>query len=314
MGVAFYSLLHLCEGENSAVNLPIKDFRDQVSVYVKCAITLSNSLQSRGLPFTLLTNRKDLVEEVSQPYGNALQVLEIPFTTKVPTGIRFYSAHFKLDAFRYLSTLNDDYVALCDVDMVVINDCPQRLSNNAQHGIPMFYDISDQVIPSYGREVIMRDLTSIHGLDSEGRWAGGEFISGTPDFFLALTKEIGNIYDNYITTFEALHHIGDEAYTSAALELMRRKGVLISDAGQLGIVARFWSVRPKHYQLPMQYVQQCSLLHLPADKRFLASIAGKTPMEVSVFLRAYNKHRLFLGRFIRRAKRYIARTLRSKSV
>src|SRR6516165_1391534 len=93
------------------------DFNDQVNVYLNCAITLSNSLRLKDVEFVLLTNSKFEIERV-KPVGTALQIEEIPFSTTVPVGTPFYSAHYKLDAFRYFSGLTESYVALCDVDMV----------------------------------------------------------------------------------------------------------------------------------------------------------------------------------------------------
>jgi hypothetical protein len=199
MHIAFYGLLHLCEDDHHADTASAKEILDRIAVYLKCAITLSNSLRSKGLPFTLLTNKKPILDDLVRAYGGDLQVKNIPFTTAVPHGINFYSAHFKRDALRWLSTLSDDYVALCDLDMVCINDVPRCLANNVARGLPMCYDISDQRIQEYGHERIIRDLKTIHGLDGEGRWSGGEFISGPPAFFLTLTKTLDEIYDNYIT-------------------------------------------------------------------------------------------------------------------
>ena len=291
MKIKFYGLLYLSEEDSAPVNVSVKDFRDKIAVYVKCAINLSNSLQSKNIAFTLLTNKKDVVEEIIQAEWKTLQVKEIPFSTKVPHGVKFYSAHFKLDAFRYLSSLSDDYVGLLDLDMVCINAFPHCFSNNVKQKVPMCYDISDQVIPAYGHEAIIRDLESIHCLESEGRWSGGEFISGSPEFFLTLTKEIDSIYDNYINNLEKLHHVGDESITSAALEIIRKKGTYIADAGTLGIVGRFWSVKILHPQKPFGYFQQCFLLHLPSDKRFLADMASGKTMELSEFTKSYDRYR-----------------------
>jgi hypothetical protein len=286
-----YGLLHLKEDEASAMNVPVKDFRDQIAVYLNCALNLSNSLKSKGVPFTLLTNRKAFLDEIVSESGGTLCVIEIPFITEVPTTTRFYSAHFKLDAFRYLSTLCDEYVGLCDLDMVCINDIPLCFSNTVQEKIPMWYDISEQVIPAYGHEVIIRDLEAIHGLVSEGRWAGGEFISGPPDFFRNLIQGIDTVYDNYINNISELHHVGDEALTSAALEMIRRKGTYVADAGTLGIVGRFWNTKVGHHQKPFEHFQRCFLVHLPTDKRFLSEMTSVEVMELTEFVNKYNAYR-----------------------
>jgi len=286
-----YGLLHLQENEKTAMNLSNDNFQQLISIYINNAITLANSLRTKGISFTLLTNRKDIINGILGQGECDLQVQDIPFITKVPTGIRFYSAHFKLDAFRYLATLNEAYVGLCDLDMVCINDFPQSLNNIIKAETPLFYDISEQVIPAHGANNIIRDLKLIHGLESEGRWSGGEFISGTPDFFNTLIKEIDGVAQNYFSHVNELHHIGDEAITSAALEVMRRKGQYIADAGALGIVGRFWSISILHPQKSFDYFRQCFLLHLPADKKFLSEMAIKRTITSEKLLDLYDKYR-----------------------
>ena len=282
-----FGLLHLNENEQSAMNVATRNFAELISVYVKNAINLSNSFQSRGVSFTLLTNEKDVVQEYVQAEKCNLQVNEIPFITRVPVGTRFYSAHFKLDAFRYLSTLSSGYVGLCDLDMTCINPYPVCLDNIVKAKLPLYYDISDQVIPAYGHEIIINDLQLIHGIESEGRWCGGEFISGTTDFFARLVEEIDRLYANYTASIPKLHHVGDEAFTTAALELLRRKGVSMVDAGTLGIVGRYWNTVTLHPQKPFSYFRQCFLLHLPADKRFLAKMAKREGVVSDDFLKLY---------------------------
>ena len=240
-----------------------------------------------------------------------MRVEEIPFTTKVPSGIRFYSAHFKIDAFRYLSSLDEDYVALCDLDMVCVNDIPQCLTNNIKSKIPMYYDIFDQVIPAYGHNTIIRDLKKIHGFDSEGRWSGGEFISGSPKFFRLLVKEIDALYGNYIQNIDSLHHVGDEAFTSAALEKIRKKIEYVADAGVLGVVGRFWSVSTCHPQKPFKYYENCFLLHLPADKRFLADLAAQKKLDRVNFFREYSMYRNSFCKVVKRSISRVKRMLQS---
>jgi hypothetical protein len=287
-----FGLLHLVESEKTAMNLSTDNFLDQISVYVNNAKALSKSLDLVGISYTLLTNNKSAIQEIlSTGVIPSFDIIEIPFSTEVPAGTRFYSAHFKLDAFKYLSTLTDGYYALCDLDMLCINPIPLCLKNLIKNMTPMYYDISDQVIPAYGHEIIINDLSKIANIDSEGRWAGGEFISGPPQFFTDLVKEIENVYDNYISNVSLLHHVGDEAYTSAALEKLRRKGGYIADAGSIGIVARYWNTRILHHQKSFNYYNQSFLLHLPADKRFLSKLAEQEMDSLPAIRDFYQNHR-----------------------
>lgn len=302
--IKIYGLLHLNSREYSAVNVKVLSFKDQLLVYIKNALALKNSLQARNIEFTLLTNSKVAIDEQIISLQATLDVVEIPFITDVPSGVRFFSAHFKVDAFRYLATLSENYVGLCDLDMVCLNNIPLVLKNIIESSTPIFYDISDQVIPVFGHEVLVKDLSVLTGLKSEGRWAGGEMIAGPPNFFAELVKVINDIWPIYENNVHKLHHVGDEAVVSAALEIMRKNGHYISDAGSLGIVGRFWSGTVQHQQRPFSYFfNRCFILHLPSDKRFLSRIKYDAFLKQKIFLRSYSWHlikmqpRRLLGNF-----------------
>ena len=311
MKIKMFGLLYLKEGERSIVNLKIKDFQDQISVYVNNALSLSRSLQMRGIPFTLLTNDKSLVDEYIPSDNGSLNVREIPFTTIVPTGISFYSQHFKFDVFRYLATLQDCYVAYCDVDMLCINDAPKCLQNIVNANIPLCYDISDLIIPGYGQDNDLQDMNVLHGFDGEGRRFGGEFISGPPEFFKALINEIDGLFKNYIGNLSNMHHIGNETLTSAAIEKLRRQGVYIADAGTIGIIGRYTFYSILSPQKPFEYFEHCFLLHLPGDKRFLAGLARRGMVDKPEFLKLYGRHRNSFIRISRRMGRRLLHLLRN---
>jgi len=175
----------------------------------------------------------------------------------------------------------------------------------------MHYDISDQVIPAYGQDPIVRDLSAIHGLDSEGRWSGGEFISGPPEFFSDLVDAIEDVYGNYVSRISSLHHVGDEAFTSSALEVLRRKCRYVADAGTLGIVGRYWNTPVLHPQKPFESFRRCFLLHLPADKKFLSDLARRDSDTLSDFKGLYDKHRKSLAVTLRKGALSGRRFLRS---
>ncbi len=288
--IRLFGLLHLEAGEASAVNVSVRSFRDQVEVYIQNALCLAASLRQRGIRFTLLTNQPLLIKEWLPADTENFDVQEIPFTSRVPRRVRFYSAHFKFDVFRYFADLDEAYVGLCDLDMVCNGDEPRCLQNLSAAGVPIFYDITDQVSPAYGHEVIIRDLQALHGMRSEGRWAGGEFIAGPPAFFKKLCATIDELFDAYLESLPTAHHVGDEALTSAALEVLRRRGVNVVDAGTLGIVGRYWSERPLHVQRPFAAYAGVFLLHLPSDKRFLAALAAAGPGSADQFLRRYSAY------------------------
>ncbi|HSO42021.1 MAG: hypothetical protein ACXW25_02310 [Rhodospirillales bacterium] len=287
----FFGLLHLDENERSAVNVPVGSFREQIQIYVDNAVVLSETLQSEGIKFTLLTNRRDQVTELLPSGSRSLQVVEIPFMTEVPRGIKFYSAHFKIDAFKYISTLPQGYFILSDLDAICLKQLPIACQNIIDAGIPLYYDISEQVIPAYGHDTIIEDLKMVGGLEGEGRWIGGEFIGGSPSFFKQLAAKIDEVYGNYVANLGKMHHVGDEALTSAAAELLRRDGLYIADAGSIGVVARYWNTNVRHPQKPLtSLLQQVFLLHLPADKKFLADLARQGTLTASECKQRYLRY------------------------
>lgn len=290
----FYSLLHLDEKEVAARNFYSNDFQEQIKTYLNMASTLSSSLKAKGLDFVLLTNQKSKIEHCLGSNRGHLNIEEIKCSLKIPEGIHFYSAHFKLDAFRHLAE-KDSYSVFCDLDMICINDIPRSLLFYAKHSIPMWYDISDQVIPAFGSDAVIRDLETILGTESEGRWSGGEFIAGEAEFFARLVEKIDSIFKDYITNISSFHHVSDEPPTSAALEQLRRENLYIADAGKLGIIGRFWSIAPLHPQKPFDYYKGCFLLHLPADKKFLSKLSTfsvDTTWNKESFIRRYTFYRI----------------------
>jgi hypothetical protein len=293
MNVQFYGLLYLSENESNGHNLSADSFSELKNFYLRNAVTLSISLKSKGISFVLLTNRAEEIQSDVNllGMGDWIKVEGIPFHQLVPSGTKYYSAHFKLDVFNYFSSFSEkSYLGLLDLDMISISEIPQCLINIVEAGIPLCYDISDQIIPAFGHDVILQDIECLLGTTSEGRWSGGEFISGTPDFFRRFSTEANKICTQDAENPSNFHHQGDEMITSVALERLRRQGCYIADAGTLGIVGRFWSVPTLHPQKPFDYFRNCFLLHLPADKQFLAETSVVTAQQQDLFLKRYEVH------------------------
>lgn len=295
MNLSLYGLLHLTRGQSSSIMDIYADTYDQKRLfYLKSAINLARSLRQRGVSFTLLTNNEPEIQADLERLGytDSLKVETIDFYTHVPDGLFYYSTHFKLDVFRYFASLEDDrYVGLIDLDMVAIADLPICLKNLAEAKIPVCYDVSDQLIPAFGHDVILHDMQRLAPEICAGRWYGGELILGTPSFFAALNEKAIPIYDRYIEIVDELFHKGDEMITSVALEQLQREGIYVADAGTLGIVGRFFSVPTvKHPQKSFKYFENCFLLHLPVDKDFLAKVSPEQAEYRETFLKQYKSY------------------------
>jgi len=283
----FFGLLHLADDEKTSVNLSVRSFERQLELYVRNAALLARTLSKRGLRFTLLTNDEARVR-ISAARGHmVLDIESIPFETQVPRGVLFYSAHFKFDAYRHLSSQSPSYLCLCDLDMVCTRALPDVFERLVSESVPMRYDITEQVATAFGESTIRRDLETLHLGRSTPHWSGGEFLAGPPGFFAKLVDAIENIYPRYVAALDRLHHVGDECVTSAAIEVLMESGVRIVDAGRLGLVSRYWSIPTRHRQVPLRERADTMLLHLPADKVLLAKMATTDGSTDDRFLEAY---------------------------
>ncbi|MFZ9101384.1 MAG: hypothetical protein ACO20C_01595 [Pontimonas sp.] len=283
----FYGFLHLQPREYSAVNVSVGSFRQKIRTYLKNADLLSRSLAAHGHQFHLLTNKAELIERFSPEIARSLSISEIEFTTNVPSGVRFFSSHYKLDALKYLGNSTAHYVALIDLDMVCFNEAPLALRQAEESGQALYYDITEQVVPSAGEEPLRRQLEEILGRPVTLAWSGGEFLAGPPKFFEALTEAVESIFERYLDVSVGRYRVGNEPYQNAAIEILREKGWDIRDAGEMRIVGRYWNMPVKHRQPPFSAFYDVFLLHLPVDKHVLSLIHALNPSQASSFLSLY---------------------------
>jgi len=307
--VKFYGLLHIAEDESSSVQLEGKSIVDQIAVYVKNASTLASSLGAAGYTFVLLTNQSDTIQQVVSELSLPRITIETAsFTREIPSGIRFYSAHFKLDLYRHFSKQDEQYSILCDLDMMCTGRPLKSFDSAISAQRPLYYDISDQIGYREDPDIAFRDIELIEG-ESDGVWCGGEFIAGNSQFFAKLADEVDSIFPNYIKVIDRVSHVGDEAVTSVAIQRLRRSGVYIQDAGLQSIVGRFWNcARFLPFERDQAFYEGCFLMHLPADKEFLARLSGKASVN---YRKAFYFHRRWsLASMVVRIKRIVRWVIR----
>lgn len=295
MKFLLYGLLYLAENQSSSImDMYAETYAKKRRFYIKSAVNLSRSLQKRGVSFTLITNNKtEILHELDfLGYSDFLNVECIDFQLQVPDGLFYYSTHFKLDVFRHFASLSNElYVGLVDIDVIAVNKLPVCLKNLIEERIPVCYDISDQLIPAFGQDIILQDMQRLYPDICAGRWYGGELIMGTPDFFAELSNEAQIIYERYIRIVDELFHKGDEMIVSVALEKIQRNGRYMADIGTLGVVGRYFSVPTvKHPQKSFRYFKDCFLLHLPVDKDFLAKLSPEQAESQEIFLKHYKNY------------------------
>lgn len=294
-----YGLLHVSERQGKHINLRAKR-ADPIDVYLRCAQLCSMSMQRFGVDFALITNRVEALTQRAEVLGlHAIKLRQHRFSIEIPAGLPFYSAHHKLDVVRALGSGDfGEWVGLVDIDTVLCDHL--ALEDIGQQDL-WAYDISDQVMPQYGGDVVARDIDSVAGEKLKShRWYGGEFLVGGRRGFEKLSAIIDLFLPRYfqLCTTGKLHHIGDEMIVSSALNAMKIPGIKILDAGKKKLVTRWWTARTNVEQLRFSAVSDCSLLHLPADKEFLSGVATEPfePADFKLEFRKYASNRLRLRR------------------
>ena len=102
-------------------------------------ISRSKSTVSGGA--TVLTNNQsEIVASLNRIGYDNIDVKVFLFSLNVPKRIRFYSAHFKIDAFKYFGTLpGDEYSLLLDSDIVCTHDFSPEYYALLEERIPTTY-------------------------------------------------------------------------------------------------------------------------------------------------------------------------------
>jgi len=267
-GTRMYGLLYIDDAQSNK-NVNLGEVVDP-NIYILCASLCSNTFRAAGGIFRIITNNEEYVRRRLETLGlDDTVVLGREFSWIVPESIRFYAAHFKLDIFNAFGRgIFGERIGLIDVDSVLL----RRLPPTASLAV---YDISDQVFPAYGKDRIAFDMELVSGRSlSDPRWYGGEFVMGSAAEFATISEYIDLCWANYVDNISCLHHVGDEMIMSSALNMARADGLPIADYGQDRVVARWWTARTAHRQVSFDVVRGAALLHLPADKAFLAKEAG----------------------------------------
>lgn len=276
----FYSILHIEEDLQKNKSFS----HNRLRTYKDNAITLSRSLEYRGLSFTLLTNNEEALSDISEN----VHIKRITFQTEAPKNTYFYSAHYKIDAMRYFSTLDNEYSILCDLDVICIKDIPKNFKDLVEKQIPICYDVTEQYIPVLGIEEIITTSEIITGKKYD-RWYGGEFIGGTKYFFEKLNEKIEKYYPQYVSNIHKFKHVSDETIVTPSIESLRSEGMEIEDAEESNIMSRFWSCVVEHKQKPYEWTKKSFLVHLPADKEFLASVSKWEKEKILNFANEYER-------------------------
>ncbi|WP_225205194.1 hypothetical protein [Novosphingobium huizhouense] len=280
-----YGLMHVADPAVLATD-PASPAPQKVDVYLRNAATLAASARVADMPFRLVSNAPEWLEARLAGLGlaGAAEVIAGAFAREVPGGIPFQAAHYKLDLLSMFGTgALGEQVALVDLDMVV-----QRKFALPDPDALYVYDIWDHVASAFG-DVLSRDLGKFDVPAGNHRWYGGEFIAGSPANFAVLSAEIEAIWPHYLAALGTTHHTGDEMVVTSALLRLAARGFPLREAGSLGFVQRWWSARTRTRIQPLARSLDAAMLHLPADKDYLAARAG-APFDVAGFPDHYRRH------------------------
>lgn len=286
MNIRFYTLLYVDLDEQRLLGGITRKGTDRISLFLRNAAMLDKSLRANNKwckPLTILTNNQELIKNIAEDIGYEFSIKSIDFNLSVPKGIKFYSAHYKIDTFNYFSSRPDDeYSILLDNDIVAIRPFSREFMEITEAGIPMCYHLS---IGDTNR--MMDDCRKIIPNIPVLQWTGGELWGGTNKFYASLYNESLKIAKSYFSQIDSgLFHIGDEMITSLAFGNMSKNGLYYVDSKNLNILYRYWGMHEKESLLKYNPI----LAHFPADKIWIASLSLNDEFISKNFLKHYNRH------------------------
>ena len=306
MKIFFFGFLYI-DKKAGKLNFQSKNFEERYSVYLKNAALLNLSIRKYGYKFIILTNNKAYIEKkIKKEIKDFISIKEILFDTYVPRNMHFFSCHYRVDVFRYFSTLKNTFSILLDLDVVIIKNLKKinfrKLSNNG-----IVHDISSNFFSAYGLKKVWCDLEILTGFTIDNaKWYGGDFIAGSEKFFRILYLKTKKYQAKLVKLSKNFHIYTDEFFlTAAILDIKKNANYKIVDGNKIKIWSRYWSVNTKHKQHKIENYLKFFMLHLPADKNFIANFYD-SPSSVKYFKTVYiNKINSYSHRLINTLKKLV---------
>ena len=266
----FFGLLHIKKNENALLNFKSTNDNHKILVYLKNAILLDQQLKNYGYNFILLTNNSRYLKKLLRNLKYNLELKQLHFRTFVPHNTHFYACHFRVDVFKYLSSLKKNYSILLDLDVLILKN-PNKIFKYIKNNINLVNDITDNVIPAYGVEKIKKNLKILNINSKNIKWYGGDWFSGNSLFFKTLYKKTNFFQKKFVKNKKLLSDQTDELFMSAAINEIKQQNLhKLKNIRSTGIFTRYWNTNVKHFQKKIPYYQSFHILHVPADKIFLS--------------------------------------------
>lgn len=259
---------------------------DPLDVYLKCAINSGRSFVHFGNSYTLITNNFEALRIRAEVLELGMPPLtQLEFSLEIPKGLTFASSHRRFEVYKAFGEGRfGPRPILADLDTELIRPLPPGLDEpGAIHAL----DLTSVVFAKADRNTT-KVLASITGAEpSIAIWAGGELMAADAGQYSKIAHIINCYWERYLSLArQGATHLSDETLTSVAVSELASCGELVVDAGAEGAVARYWSARTDVPLPSFRCAARAALVHLPADKRFLAARAGRNP-DPARFIRDY---------------------------
>lgn len=268
--ICFFGLLHFKKKENRNLNFKSYTEKEKALVYVKNAILLDKQLKYYGYNLIIITNKEIFLKKLLKKLKYELKLKSINFRTKVPKNTHFYSCHFRLDLFNYFSKLKNIYSVLLDLDILLLNS-PKKIINYKNKNISLLNDITQNVLPAYGKSNILKKLKTLNPNIKKVNWYGGDFFAGNHMFYKNLYNASSFYQKKFVKNQKKLKDQTDELFISASIyDLKKNSSLKIKSVKSSNIFTRYWNTNVLHDQKKIDYYKKFSMLHIPADKIFLS--------------------------------------------
>jgi hypothetical protein len=268
--ICFFGLLHFKKNENRNLNFNSVTEKEKALVYVKNAILLDKQLKYYGYNLILITNKETYLRKLLKNLKYKIKLQSINFQTYVPKNTHFYSCHFRVDVFRYFSKLNNIYSVLLDLDVLLLNS-PKKIIYYQKKNISLLNDITQNVLPAYGKSNILKRLKILNSNIKKVSWYGGDFFAGNNIFYKNLYHSSNFYQKKFVKNIKKLKDQTDELFISASIyDLKKNNSLKINSVNKSNIFTRYWNTNVLHSQEKIDYYKKFIMLHIPADKIFLS--------------------------------------------
>ena len=302
--ISFFGLLHIKTNENASLNFMSMNDDHKILVYLKNAILLDQQLKNYGYDFILITNNSKYLKKLLTNLNYNLELKQLNFKTIVPHNTHFYACHFRVDVFKYLSGLKKNYSILIDLDVLILKN-PKKIFHYIKNNINLVNDITDNVIPAYGKKKILKNLKILNPKINKIKWIGGDFFAGNNIFFKHLYIKTNLYQKKFVKNIKKLSDQTDELFMSASIfDIKKNNLIRLKYSNKIGLFNRYWNANVRHHQKKINFYKKFVFLHIPADKIFLSQCYDKLKNKQN-FKEEYFHHLKNLRNIIRLKLSYI---------